>query len=252
MSDQADSLRALVRGQRSPTQPRRPNAGTTTLWFAGAKGGVGTSNLVLNLGVMLAKLNQNVLLIDANSDNPNLKSLAGLANHAEIYCAHDPHQTVRMISEAGQAPAAASYDFILIDVGGCAGLSQYCGHGEPDEIVVVTTPEPIAMSRAAIAVNKLLREGRRARVVFSQVASVFEARECLEALAESVGVAAGLLDNGHVRTDDCVRHAVRTAVPLVVGHPHCAASRSLRKLARRIASGKTKGVKSEQDVMTIA
>ena len=95
MSDQADSLRQLVgaetgcgdvRGRRrSRTHPapralRESAAPRTTrsLLFTSGKGGVGTSNLVLNLAIALGEMDQRVVVVDADIGLANLDLLCGL------------------------------------------------------------------------------------------------------------------------------------------------------------------------------
>ena len=78
MSDQADKLRQLVGARRAvaaptaladnehataTTAPRAASPRTTrSLLFTSGKGGVGTSNLVLNLAIALAELDQRVVV----------------------------------------------------------------------------------------------------------------------------------------------------------------------------------------------
>ncbi len=72
MSDQADTLRAMVRERVGRTGLVEPNhtdlvvnptsTRTRTIAFVGAKGGVGTTNLVLNLAVALQSRGQRVAM----------------------------------------------------------------------------------------------------------------------------------------------------------------------------------------------
>ncbi|MGP0064856.1 MAG: P-loop NTPase, partial [Isosphaeraceae bacterium] len=83
MSDQADKLRQLVGASRAATalaedepDPVANAAGsartTRSLLFTSGKGGVGTSNLVLNLAIALGELGQRVLVVDADLGLANL------------------------------------------------------------------------------------------------------------------------------------------------------------------------------------
>ncbi len=98
MSDQADRLRQLVVASRGGTaaaalspaeeEPpeRAPGAprGARSLLFTSGKGGVGTSNLVLNLAIALGELGQDVLVIDADIGLANLDLLCGLAPRYDL------------------------------------------------------------------------------------------------------------------------------------------------------------------------
>ncbi len=99
MSDQADRLRQLVvasRGGRvaaavgAPAEDEPPPRATgspraaRSLLFTSGKGGVGTSNLVLNLAIALGELGQRVLVIDADIGLANLDLLCGLAPRYDL------------------------------------------------------------------------------------------------------------------------------------------------------------------------
>src|SRR3954447_11920375 len=86
MSDQADGLRQLVRarsGASALAEPPPPAiaAGPTarSLVLTSGKGGVGTSNLALNLAIALGEAGQRVVLVDADLGLANIDLLCGLA-----------------------------------------------------------------------------------------------------------------------------------------------------------------------------
>ncbi len=83
MSDQADGLRQLVQARSTPLAladplPESPSV-ARSLVFTSGKGGVGTSNLALNLAIALGEYGQRVVLIDADLGLANLDLLCGLA-----------------------------------------------------------------------------------------------------------------------------------------------------------------------------
>src|SRR5690242_13194777 len=90
MSDQADGLRQLVRARSGttaladrpdpgPPRARGEPAGARSLLWTSGKGGVGTSNLVLNLAIALGEYGQRVVLVDADLGLANIDLLCGLA-----------------------------------------------------------------------------------------------------------------------------------------------------------------------------
>ena len=100
MSDQADRLRQLVGARRAaatstalaedePARPRsrRESASprtTRSLLFTSGKGGVGTSNLVLNLAIALGEMGQRVVVVDADLGLANLDLLCGLTPRYDL------------------------------------------------------------------------------------------------------------------------------------------------------------------------
>ena len=63
---------------------RAPPTGLRSLLFTSGKGGVGTSNLVLNLAIALGEMGQRVLVVDADIGLANLDLLCGLAPRYDL------------------------------------------------------------------------------------------------------------------------------------------------------------------------
>src|SRR5580693_113541 len=93
MSDQADGLRQLVQARGGPVPlaepPPAPRRGlappaSRSLVFTSGKGGVGTSNLALNLAIALGELGQRVVLVDADLGLANIDLLCGLAPAGDL------------------------------------------------------------------------------------------------------------------------------------------------------------------------
>ena len=97
MSDQADRLRQLALASRATTviasasaadKPQfcgeRPKRTARSLLFTSGKGGVGTSNVVLNLAVALGEMGQRVVAVDADLGLANLDLLCGLTPRYDL------------------------------------------------------------------------------------------------------------------------------------------------------------------------
>src|SRR4051794_28474600 len=90
MSDQADGLRQLVRARSGGTAlagpPPSRKAGPTTrsLVLTSGKGGVGTSNLALNLAIALGERGSRVLLVDADLGLANIDLLCGMSPGCDL------------------------------------------------------------------------------------------------------------------------------------------------------------------------
>src|SRR3954451_7110685 len=88
MADQADGLRRLVQARSEATAVAEPPAGpralpapakARSLVLTSGKGGVGTSNLALNLAIALGALGHRVVLVDADLGLANIDLLCDLA-----------------------------------------------------------------------------------------------------------------------------------------------------------------------------
>src|SRR3954470_9942896 len=108
MIDQASQLRTLIR------QQRRPRA--SVIAITSGKGGVGKSNVAVNLSIKLASAGKNVVLLDAD---------LGLAN-ADVLCNIDlPFNLSHVIArkkELHEVLISAPGGFKLI--GGASGLAR--------------------------------------------------------------------------------------------------------------------------------
>lgn len=275
MSDQADGLRQLVQARSGPTalaDPPEPApsleapAGTRSLLLTSGKGGVGTSNLALNLAIALGEYGQRVVLVDADLGLANIDLLCGLTPASDLGdvlagdCplaeaivtgpggirivpgAHGMRTLVdvlgdgprRLVAELAELEAGA--DFLLIDAGSGLNPGIATLAAAADQVVVVTTPEPTSVADAHAVIGRLRRlEGPcRLRAVANQATSSAEASDVLTRLSASSRQFLGTVVTplGYIRSDPHVPLAVRMRRPFVRAYPGSIASRGVRRLAR--------------------
>jgi flagellar biosynthesis protein FlhG len=283
MSDQADGLRQLVRARSGTTaladplgpasaarKPAAP-AQARSLLFTSGKGGVGTSNLALNLAVALGELGRRVVLVDADLGLANIDLLCGLTpahDLGEVLAGDGPlagavvegpagvrilpgahaMRTLPEVLGAGPARLAAELevleagaDVLIIDAGSGLAPGIAALAAAADEVVVVTTPEPTSLADAHAAVGRLRRlPGVALRAVVNQAASAAEAVDVLDRLVATSRQFLGAVVTplGYVRSDPHVPLAVRSRRPFILAYPGSAASRGVRRLARDLADGR--------------
>lgn len=184
-SDQATTLRAL--NTRQPDIMTRPDREQVTGVYAitSGKGGVGKTAVTANLAYSLAKMGKRVLILDADLGLANIDVVFGLTpvynlNHffsgeqdldsilvegplgirilpagsgIQNFVRLDSHQKMRLLD--GLDSMHSSFDYVLIDTE--AGISENVTYFNTaaQEILVVTTPEPTAITDA-YALMKLL------------------------------------------------------------------------------------------------
>jgi flagellar biosynthesis protein FlhG len=241
------------------------------LLFTSGKGGVGTSNLVLNLAIALGELAERVLVIDADIGLANLDLLCGLAPRFDLgdvlagRCtladavmtgpgririvpgAHAIRTGAEMLEDGPArlvdelSELESESDFVLVDAGSGLGPGATKLAAAADSAVVVTTPEPtsLADAHAAIARFRRLPAPPRLRVVVNQARTAAEASEVLDRLVASsrefLGAVVTPLGPGAVRADPHVGLAVRGRRPFLTAYPGAPASRGVRRLARALA-----------------
>ena len=267
MSDQADRLRQLVGARRAaairpaeaeggpkitiglgseqeheePAAPREPRS----LLFTSGKGGVGTSNLILNLAIALGELGQRVILVDADIGLANLDLLCGLAPRfdlgdvlagrcslvdalatgpGDIQIVPGAHAIRTAAEELGDAPARlaaelseleADADFVLVDAGSGLGPGVAKLAAAVDEAVIVTTPEPTSIADAHAAITRFRRMTAPPviRILVNQATTAAEALDVIDRLVASsrqfLGTVISPLGPGSIRADAHVPLAVR-------------------------------------------
>ncbi|MDB5325617.1 MAG: ATPase involved in chromosome partitioning [Phycisphaerales bacterium] len=256
--DQATTLRSLAASQRR----------ATVIAVTSGKGGVGKSNISVNLAIKLAESGQRVALLDAdlglaNTDvlcnvdlNWNLSHVisrkrelkdvmqevpggffliggaSGLAKMAEL----TDMDRQRVVDAMGELES--QFDVILIDTGAGISANVLAFTRAADHVLIVTTPEPTAITDAYAVAKVIVRDGqdRKMSLLVNQAQSADEGRAVYERISrvarQFLGV--GLFDAGFVYADTNVPMAVRKRTPFVLSAPRCAATQCINQLADRL------------------
>ena len=216
MSDQADGLRQLVQARSAAVAlAEPPPAGrkalepvkARSLVLTSGKGGVGTSNLALNLAIALGEAGQRVVLVDADLGLANIDLLCGLApasDLGDVLAGGGPLADAIVTGPAasGSSPGRTrcgrwSRSWATARRGWSPSWPSWrrrptsCWStparawaraiatlaAAADEVVIVTTPEPTSVADAHAAIGRFRRLAgpRRLRAVVNQAASAAEA-----------------------------------------------------------------------------
>ena len=256
--DQADRLRELM---------GLPFRRARSIAISSGKGGVGKTNIAVNLGIALARLGRKVVLADVDIGLANADVLLGvqprfhlgnvLAGEVGVLDALAPCPGGLQLLAGSNATAfsdlseeerdflAARFhelerhsDFLIVDTG--AGISrnviEFCRAA--DEVLVVTTPEPTAVTDGYALIKAIAREKGhgRIRLLVNQAGDRMEAGHVCERVRMVAQRFLGLeVENlGYVLLDDRVRSAVRQRRPFVQEAPRSPASVCIRAIAERI------------------
>jgi flagellar biosynthesis protein FlhG len=259
--DQATQLRSLA----------RQRARASVIAVTSGKGGVGKSNVAVNLAIRLAAAGREVVLLDADLGLANADVLCNItlpANLSHIISRRKQLEDVvvrapggfrliggasglarmadlteierqRVISALGELEQQA--DMILIDTGAGISSNVLAFTRCADNVLVVTTPEPTAITDAYAVIKVLSRDAaeRRISLLVNQVSSAAEAHGVYERIAKVARqfLRVAVLDAGYVLEDDQVPAAVRKRIPFVLGSPKCPASQCIGQLAMRLEQG---------------
>ena len=254
-------------------EPSRPVRRASVIAVTSGKGGVGKSNVSVNLAVQFAAAGKDVVLLDAdlglanadvlcNVDLPaNLshvisgkKSLrevalktpggfrliggaSGLARMADL-TESDRRRLIDALTEVERQS-----DILLIDTGAGISPNVLSFTRAADHVLVVTTPEPTAITDAYAVVKVLMRDGvdRRISLLVNQARSPGEARIVYDRIAKVARQFLGVsvLDAGFLPADEAVPNSVRRRTPFTLAAPRAPVSLALAQLAVRLEHGVT-------------
>lgn len=260
MKDQAGDLRQLV---------NIANKDARVIVVTGGKGGVGKTNVAVNLALALQQLDYAVALIDvdmglANADimlglNPDynlshvfkgektlkeiivegplgLKVLAGGSGLTELANLNG-WQMEAFIKSLGRLNR--EFDFIILDTG--AGLNQNVLSFvlSTNEVLMVTTPEPTAITDAYGLIKVIHQRNRGARIhlIVNMARSPREAETAAEKLNSVLQryVQREVEYLGYLLYDAQVTKAVAEQLPLLLVYPSSMTSRSIKRIASVLA-----------------
>ena len=185
MADQAEKLRNIIKAQ---SQPRHQAARVITV--TSGKGGVGKSNTAINLAIQFRKMDQRVIILDADFGLANIEIMFGTVPKYNLYDLIYQGKNIRDIITwgpmdvgfisggsgiVGMANLSQDYlnyiiqnlveldsmaDVIIVDTG--AGISNAVLEFlvASNEILLVTTPEPTSITDSYSLLKALNRHNR--------------------------------------------------------------------------------------------
>lgn len=276
--DQATHLRSLMGTAAGASSQPTPRRRATVIAITSGKGGVGKSNISVNLAVQLASVGKRVVLLDADLGLANADVLCNVdlpANLSHVLAGRKQVRDVlvdapggfkllggasglaRMadLSDADRerivgalADLEGQSDVILIDTGAGISPNVLSFTRSADHVLVVTTPEPTAITDAYAVIKVLSKQyalveedHRRISLLVNQVRSPVEAKIVHDRIAKVARqfLAVPVLDAGYVMDDDEVPTSVRRRVPFTIAAPKCPASLCIAQLAMRLEKGVT-------------
>jgi len=245
-----------------------------TIAVASGKGGVGKTNVVANLAIAMKRLGRDVMILDADLGLSNIDVLLHLAPRHNIQHVLSGEKTLRDIVVNGPhgiriLPASSGVqeltrldefqrlrileefsvfdndaDILLIDT--AAGISEnvafFCIAAQ--EIVVVTSPEPTAITDAYALIKVLFTryQEKGFNVLVNSARSSAEAMEVFRrlSLAAEKFLNVSLNYLGFIPFDESVPKAVMGQKAFIDIYPDSPASRRIMEIASKVLESRTR------------
>lgn len=271
--DQASTLRNIVGRNKEAADnsvARRPETagGMRVIAITSGKGGVGKTNIVLNLCLALSKLKRRVLLLDADMGLANVDVLLGLTPKYTLEHVMSGEKEIADVMLTGPMgfrilPSGSGIselsemtyeqqmrlfqelsgvddklDYLFIDTGAGISSNVLRFNASANEVVIVANPEPTSITDA-YALMKLLAIKYHIRdfgLIANSVNSKADGQGVYDTLSRVCGeflkVNLGFL--GWIPFDSTIRKTVRRQKPLLELFPQSPAAKSLTRIAGMI------------------
>jgi flagellar biosynthesis protein FlhG len=283
--DQAGALRKLKSGERKSAEVQGAGldeapgtqraAGVRVISITSGKGGVGKTNITVNLACLLTQMKKKILILDADMGLANIDVILGLTPKYNLSHVLNGQKTMEEAIIKGPGgimilPSASGIqemsdlskgqkltlldemralssqvDFLLIDTAaGIAGNVMYFNMAAT-EIIVVTSPEPTSLTDA-YAIIKVLHQKhakKHFRLLVNLVRDAREGREVYQRLNQATYRFLNLNVEylGHILYDEKLPEAVKQQQAFTSAYPNAPASKCLVALAEKLCREQPSG-----------
>ena len=267
MVDQAENLRKMM--QNNSIKSNDIQKKTRIITVSSGKGGVGKTNLAINLGIAYAQMGKKVVVMDADLGLANVNVCLGIIPKFNLFQLIKKQKTMKDIiidTNFGiQIVAGASgfskianltdeernafikeidtlsyADILIIDTGAGVGQNVLSFIVASDEVIIVTTPEPTAITDAygiiKIIATEINNPALELKLIVNRVTSITEGRKVAERVINIANQFLNIkVDNlGMVYEDIVIPQSVRKQTPFIVLDPKAKASVCVKHIVSRL------------------
>jgi flagellar biosynthesis protein FlhG len=235
--------------------------------IASGKGGVGKTNIALNLAISLKRSGVSVILLDFDFGLADAEILFGRASEYTLLDVFRSERSlkdvilngpagIKFISGGAGVSELANisrpqmnyvlrglkylderFDYVIVDAGSGSGESVVNFARAAREVFIITTPEPPSVSDA-IGLIKAVGTGARFNLIVNKAESNMEGLEILKKMRE----VSNIKYIGALPTDNSLIKAVKKQIPVTILFPNSKFSQKINKISDQLRGMEESGV----------
>ena len=267
MIDQAENLRKMVEEKNGETEKSEKK--TRIITVSSGKGGVGKTNLSINLAIAYSMLGKNVVVLDADLGLANVNVILGIIPEYNLFNLIKKQKKMKDIlintgyginiiagasgfskianldeeerhSFIDEMKELSFADIIIIDTSAGVSNNVLAFIAAADDAVIITTPEPTAITDAYGIIKIISTEfdnpDMSIKLIVNRVKSVTEGKKVAQRVVNIAGQFLNIKVDylGYVYDDSVVQNAVIRQKPFVVTEPKSKAAVCVKHIVSRL------------------